>query len=191
MAPILSALDGHFLGISQKIIHIRGSAWLPWTPSYLYASCIRVRYRGGGVMASTLPLDIEQLYRHLQQALRYGARASRLLRHVPDIIDFLYPAESYPQLSVEDRAIKVEDLIQDATHAIGGDPGEALAAVLCLLPGTLGRTLDHRRRIAADYLNIEADTFRRPWNEKALLFDLTIEIYKQLYGHGRDGIREQ
>jgi hypothetical protein len=102
------------------------------------------------------------------------------------MIELLYPAADYPQLSIYDRAIKAQDLIQDATHAIGGNPGQALAAVLGLPSGTSGLTLGHRRRIAADYLNIEADTFRRDWNEKALLFDLTIEIYKQFNSHDQD-----
>jgi hypothetical protein len=132
-------------------------------------------------MAGTQPLDIRQLYRYLRMALRRGgARASRMLRYTPDMIEFLYPAEIDPQLSVHDRAIKVEGLIRDAIHAIGGTSGEALATILCLPPGTLGLTLEHRRRIAAGYLDIEADTFRRDWHEKALLFDLTIEIYRHL-----------
>jgi hypothetical protein len=132
-------------------------------------------------MAGTQPLDIRQLYRYLRMALRHGGvRASRLLRYTPDIIEFLCPAASDPQLSVHDRAIKIETLMRDAIHAIGGNAGDALATILCLPPGTLGLTLEHRRRIAADYLNIEADTFRRDWHEKALLFDLTIEIYRRL-----------
>lgn len=123
-------------------------------------------------------LDIEALHQHLRDALRHGARASRLLRYTPAIIELLYPAADHPYLNEYDRAIAVETLIRQAVDTIGGNPGEAIAAVLCLPPGTLGRKLEDRRRIAAGYLDIEADTFRRDWHEGALLFDLTIEIYR-------------
>jgi hypothetical protein len=129
-------------------------------------------------MADTQPLDVGQLYQHLRDTLRHGARASRLLRHTPEVIELLYPAAVYPHLSIHDRALKTETLIRDATHTIGGNPGEAIATILCLPPGTTGRTLEHRRRIAAHYLDVEADTFRRDWHEGALLYDLTIEIYR-------------
>jgi len=129
-------------------------------------------------MTEICRLNIEALYRQLRRALRYGARASRLLRHTPDVIELLFPAAPHPHLSACDRAIKAETVIRQAADAIGGSPGHAIATVLCLPPGTLGRTLEDRRRIAARHLDLEADTWRRDWHEGALLYDLTIEIYR-------------
>lgn len=129
-------------------------------------------------MTGTPRLNVEALHQHLRDALRHGARASRLLRHTHAIIELLYPTANYPHLNKYDCAIAAETLIRQAVDAIGGNPGQALATVLCLPPGTLGRTLDDRRRAAANYLDIEADTFRRDWHEKALLYDLAIEIYR-------------
>ena len=129
-------------------------------------------------MTGTPRLDIEDLHHHLRDALRHGARASRLLRYTPAIIELLCPAADHPDLNEYDRAIAAESLIRHAIDAIGGNPGHAIATVLCLPPGTLGRTLEDRRRIAAGYLDIEADTFRRYPHEKTLLFDLAIEIYR-------------
>lgn len=130
-------------------------------------------------MAETTPLDVEQLYQHLRASLRYGARASRLWLHVPAIVELLYPAAEYPELADYDRALRVEADIRTAIdHDIAGEAGEAIAIVLGLRPGTLGRPLGARRRIAAHHLNIEAETFRRDWYEKALLLDVTIEMYR-------------
>lgn len=123
-------------------------------------------------------LNIEELYPQLRRALRHGARASRLLRYTPDVIELLYPAAAYPDLNACDRALQVEAVIREAAEAIGGNPGHAIAIVLCLPPGTVGRTLEDRRRVAARHLDLEADTWRRDWHEGALLYDLAIEIYR-------------
>lgn len=123
---------------------------------------------------------VEQVYQHLCTALRHGARASHLLVNVPDLIDLLYPAGEYPELAEHDRALRVESDIRAIIDGdIGGDAGEAVAIVLTLRPGTLGRTLGARRAMAASRLAIEADTFRRPWYEKALLFHIAVELYRR------------
>jgi len=129
-------------------------------------------------MTGTRRLDIEALNRYLRAALRHGARASRLLRYTPAIIEELYPAADHPDADQHERALRVEADIRRGVDAIGGHAGHAIAVVLCLPVGTVGRTLEDRRRIAADHIGISADTFRRDWHEGVLLFDLTIEIYK-------------
>ena len=54
------------------------------------------------------------------------------------------------RLSQHERALSVESAIRRAVDEdIGGAPGEALATILCLRPGTVGRTLEDRRRVAA------------------------------------------
>lgn len=122
-------------------------------------------------------VDIHALREQLTNAVSNGgARASRLLRYTPDIIDVLYPATDHPELSAYQLAFRVEHDIREAIDAIAGPAAQALGAILCLHPGLLGRKLEHRRRIAASHFDIEPDTFRRSWHEEALLFDLAIEI---------------
>lgn len=123
-------------------------------------------------------LDIEELHQHLRDALRHGARASRLLRYTPGVIELLYPASDYPHLNSCDRAIDTETLIRHAIDAIGGQSAHAIAIVLCLASGTLDHTLQHRRSLAAQHLGIQAETFRCPWREGALLYDLAVEMYR-------------
>jgi hypothetical protein len=130
-------------------------------------------------------LTVEALHQYLRSALRHGARASRLLRHSPELIDLLYPADVYSQLNASDRAIKTETLIRQAVDAIGGQSGHAIAIILCLASGTLDHKLQHRRSLAAQHLGIQAETFRCPWREGALLHDLAVEVYR-LYITGEE-----
>jgi hypothetical protein len=133
-------------------------------------------------------IDIAKLHRYLRDCVRHGARAPRLLRHVPDIIDMLYPANEYPHLSDHERAQNTENDIRSAIVDIGGPAADALATVLGLQPGTMGRTLTDRRRLAGHHLGVEADTFRRPWNERALLADLAHEIHHKHQPRKAEGL---
>jgi len=123
-------------------------------------------------------LDIKTLHEAFKEARRLGVRVWRLVHHTPRVIELLFPAAHYPGLSVHDRAIAVEKLTRDAVDSIGGDAGHALAITLCLLPGTLGHTLDERRRLAAAHLGISQDTWERGWREDRLFHDLVMEIYR-------------
>jgi hypothetical protein len=124
--------------------------------------------------------DITTLHQYLKDSVRRGARAARLVEHVPEIIELLYPAADHPHLSQHTRAIQVEADIRHAVdNDIGGAPGEALAAILCLRPGTVGRTLEDRRQIAGNYFHLQGGTFRRDRHEGALLLDLAIELLRQ------------
>lgn len=122
---------------------------------------------------------VTTLHEYLRNAVRHGARALRLLRYVRGMVDMLYPPAQYPHLDEHQRAECVENDIRSAIAAIGGPVADALTTVLGLRPGTLGRTLADRRRLAGHYLSMEADTFRRCWNERALLADLAHEIHRQ------------
>jgi hypothetical protein len=90
----------------------------------------------------------------------------------------LYPVEAHPGMNPHDRAISTEIQIRRALESIGGHASEALAIVLGLSAGTLGRSLSDRRQGAGKLLGMEADTFRRDQHEGALLYDVAIEIYR-------------
>jgi hypothetical protein len=129
-------------------------------------------------MAGTQPLDIEMLHVAFKEARRLGVRVWRLVHYTPHVVELLFPAARYPGISLHDRAIAVEQLTRDAVASIGGEVGHALAITLCLLPGTLGCTLDERRRLAATHLGILQDTWERGWREERLFHDLVMEIYR-------------
>lgn len=124
------------------------------------------------------PLDIGMLHEVFKEARRWGVRVWRLVHYAPQVVELLFPAAHYPGLSVHDRAIAVEKLTRAAVDCIGGDAGHVLAITLCLAPGTLGCTLDERRRLAAEYLGILQDTWERGWREDRLFHDLVMEIYR-------------
>lgn len=128
-------------------------------------------------MVTRRRLDPEALYKQLRHALRHGARASRLVRFTPELVELVFPAEQHPELNIYDRALRIEHLVRQAVEEIGGSPGEAMAVVLCLTPGTLGTTLEARRQRAAELLGILPDTFRRERHEGALLWDVVVEVY--------------
>lgn len=129
-------------------------------------------------MTNVPPFNVDALFAGFCRALFYGARASQLLRYTPDIIDLLYPKEAYPGMNDHDRALNTERLIRRAVAFIGGLSGDALATLLCLSSGLVGRPLADRRRIAADLFHRAPRTFCRGRYEKDLLYDLAVVIYR-------------
>lgn len=121
--------------------------------------------------------DLEALHRELRRSLRYGLRASRLIRYCPEFVELVLPAQDYHELSLPERAITVEQLIREAIDSIGGPEAEALLILFCLKPGTTGMNLETRRQYAADLLGILPGTLRRERHEGRMLWDLTVEIY--------------
>lgn len=78
-------------------------------------------------------IDVKQLHHYLKTAIRHGARAARLVEHVPGIIELLYPAAAYPHLSQHERALRVEaDIRRTIADRIGGPPGDAVATVVSI-----------------------------------------------------------
>lgn len=86
-------------------------------------------------------LDVEALHRALKQALRQGARASRLVRYSPELVELLLPTVEHPELTIYDRAIRTEQLIREAIDSIGDPEADALLILFCLKPGTTGMNL--------------------------------------------------
>lgn len=126
--------------------------------------------------------SVEGLCAELRRILRHGARAGQLLTYSPALIDMLCPTAEKAGLGVplSVRAMKAEDIIRKAITQIGGCGADALLIVLGLRPGTLGQSLERRRRSAARLLGIQPMTFRRDRHEKLLLLNLAMEIYRVL-----------
>lgn len=122
-------------------------------------------------------LTPEALVAQLRGCLRHGARASRLLKFTPELVELIYPSEDNPDVPIYDRAIQVEQLVKQATEAVGGTRGEAAAVLLALAPGSLGPNLEERRRRASALLGILPDTLRRKRHEGLLLWDVAVEVY--------------
>jgi hypothetical protein len=123
-------------------------------------------------------LDVEALYRLLKRALRKGARASRLVRYCPDLVELLSPEAESPELTIYDRALHAEDIVRAAIQRLGDPEAEALSILYCLKPGTTGMTLESRRQHAAGLLGILPDTLRRDRHEGAMVWDMSLEVYR-------------
>jgi hypothetical protein len=129
-------------------------------------------------VVNTRRLDVEALHRELRRTLRHGARASRLVRFTPELVELLLPASEHPDSTIYERAIQVELVIRQALGHIGGPEAEALSILLCLKPGTTGMTLETRRLHAGEVLGIQPGTVRRERHEGLLVWDLVMEVYR-------------
>lgn len=117
-------------------------------------------------------LNVTELHAALTKAVRHGARSARIARHVPQLVDILYPGGPLKASYLT----AVEDTIRAALDSIGGTDADALSILLGLTRGTAGMRLTHRRAAAARALGIEPDTVRRN-HQRALLWDPAMEIY--------------
>src|SRR5262245_61023855 len=117
------------------------------------------------------PLDMEQLRQALTAARRRGARAARLVKHAPSVIELLYPAARYPGLTVHDRAAASENLIQAAVDSLGKDGAQPLSILLCFAPGTLHLNLKRRREMVAHQAGVLPATWQRSGRREPQLFD--------------------
>lgn len=131
-------------------------------------------------------LDVEALHRGLKASLRHGARAARLIRYCPELIEVLFPEASHPELTIYDRAVKAEDSLRQATASLGGRWDEAAEILLALKAGTVGLKLEERRRMAGALFGVDGDTFRRARWEGMLLWDIVMEVYRQTTGSEAD-----
>jgi hypothetical protein len=122
-------------------------------------------------------LDVEALHMELRRTLRHGARASRLVRFTPELVDLLLPPATDPDVTIYERAVQAEHVIRQALESIGGPEAEALSILLCLKPGTTGMTLEIRRQHAGELLGIQPGTMRREQHEGLLVWDLAMEVY--------------
>ena len=83
-------------------------------------------------MVTSRRLDPEALHKQLSRALRHSARASRLVRHTPELVELLSLRSVEPETPLNDRAIKTEAARRQAVEQIGGTVGDALSILLCL-----------------------------------------------------------
>lgn len=70
----------------------------------------------------------------LVRGLRYGTRASRLMRYSPELVELVLRAQDYPELGMAEKTIRTEQLIREAIASIGGPEAEALLILFCLNP---------------------------------------------------------
>jgi hypothetical protein len=120
--------------------------------------------------------DPEVLVRLLRLALRAGCRASRLVltQGGRDLIDQVTKDEDETR-SLYERALVAEHLLTSAISTYGSPTQDVLAVLLGLAPGSHGRPLKDRRRIAADILDVLPDTFRRHY-EARLMWDVAFAL---------------
>lgn len=131
------------------------------------------------------PLDMEQLHKELKNARRRGVRDARLQSHAPRLVELLYPARVYLDLTVHQRAVAAENLIVAAVQSLDDEATHLLSILLCLTPDTSISTLQQRREKAAEHVGILPATWERGWREPQLLSDLAAKIYR-LHLQGAD-----
>jgi hypothetical protein len=128
-----------------------------------------------------VPLQPNELLRLLRRQLRHGLRASRLL-DCPELIEFLCPEQDDPSRTLFDRALVAEGKIAQAVERIGGRQAEALWVVCGLEDGTVGLSLQERRRRAGKVLSrpkqaVNWQTFVKNY-EPGLVRDLAVEVWR-------------
>jgi hypothetical protein len=126
-------------------------------------------------------LQPNELQRLLRRQLRRGLRASRLL-DCPELIKFLCPAQADASRTLFDRALIAEAKIAQAVECIGGKQAEALRIVCGLEDGTVGLSLQERRRRAGKVLSrpkqaVSWQTFVKNY-EPGLVRDLAVEVWR-------------
>jgi hypothetical protein len=105
-------------------------------------------------MNSPRRLDLEALLKQLKRARLHGARASRLLRYTPALVDLICTGEVYSTLTAVDRALKTEQILREAIASLGPPLSDAAEVLLALAPGTLSLKLGERQEQAADLLGL-------------------------------------
>ncbi len=129
-------------------------------------------------MLPSQPLNIDTLHKELKIARRRGVQDSRLKSHAPGIIELLYPAARYPDLTIHQRAMAAENLIVAAINVLGAEVGHLLSVLLCLDPATSHLLLQQRRELAADRVGVLPATWQRGRWERQLLADLAAKVYR-------------
>jgi hypothetical protein len=71
------------------------------------------------------------------------------------------------------------DAVAGRATALDPPGREAIMIMMGRRPGTRDLTLDRRRELAARLYHVQPGTFRREAHQSMLLWDLTMEIYRQ------------
>jgi hypothetical protein len=106
-----------------------------------------------------------------------------LVNHAPGIIELLYPAARYPDLTIHERATATENVIVAAVNSLGEEAQQALSILLCLTSETLYINLQQRREMVAEHAGVLPATWERGWRERQLFDDLADEIYRLHHAH--------
>lgn len=142
-----------------------------------------------------MPLSPAELTKLLRRQLRRGLRASRLL-DCPELISFLCSNTQHtPDVSCHgnelhadihgnlfDRALTAEEKLSEAISRIGGKPAEVLRILGGFDDGTVGLSLQQRRKLAGRLLgtkarSVSAATFVKNY-ELNLVRDLAVEVWR-------------
>jgi hypothetical protein len=134
------------------------------------------RHRAGAV-----PLQPDELQRLLRRQLRRGLRASRLL-DCPELVEFLSPERDDPGQVLFDRALTAEAKIAQAIERIGGRQAQALRILCGFDDGTVGLSLQERRKLAGSAVSrprqhVSCPTFVKNY-EPGLVLDLAVEVWR-------------
>lgn len=123
-----------------------------------------------------------ELTRLLRRQFRRGLRASRLL-DCPELIEFICSELEVPSRNLFDQALVAEAKIAQAIDRIGGKQAVALRVVCGLDDGTVGLSLQERRKLAGKVLSrprqlVSAATFVKNY-EPGLVRDLAVEVWRK------------
>lgn len=131
-------------------------------------------------------IDTATLQAMVVQALHTGAKAGRLLTAsgVAPLVDVLVPPKADDTNRGGRRALRAEEALRTAIAAIGGDPAEVLLILFELAPGTVNKSLGERRTEAANFLDLQVETFMSDRHEKAYIRLLVVEILRMVLARG-------
>ncbi|MFC5186421.1 hypothetical protein [Actinomadura harenae] len=121
-------------------------------------------------------IDVNRLYSHLHEVVRYGVRANALYEHGRPLIDLVAPSDDHSEESYSLRALLTEEVIRQGINRESATDAEALRITLAV-DGTSSvlRKLETRRREAARIYGVLPNSFRMH-HEPALLRDLAFQI---------------
>jgi len=123
--------------------------------------------------------EVEVIRHGLEVVLQGGARPAWLI-HCQELLELRHVRGEAGSSSDDPYvcALIIERLLVAATTAMGDGPvGRACRLLLGVNPGSRGRPLKDRRRLAAAELDILPSTFRKNY-EDAILDDLAFEVWR-------------
>lgn len=122
---------------------------------------------------------VEEIYENLRQILQSGIRPAQLSRHESLLRRIPVLGEPRPDDRYV-RALALDVLLRTAIDRLGNGPeGNATRLLFGVDPGSRGRPLKNRRRLAAEEFDILPSTFRRNY-ETDIVKDLALEVFDLL-----------
>ena len=143
-------------------------------------SLVRVAFPPKVMEISTTP---EELCSLLVEAVRYGARAPELEKHVPDLVEKLCPHTRSAGRTVGERAIDAENQIKQAAGDLDDENlAGCVLALLALVPGTYRKGIGERCEIAGRFLGVGPSTTTPKEFRRQVLKHLAAALYRRLQG---------